>query len=180
MADPEFLILGDALWLDFVNTAEGRGPEDHDRLPDRAAYHRWAKAQKLASDADSVAFDRILHLRTTLGSLAAVLASGRQAPSSAIELLNDFLAEAEGTLRLTRTRGKWQTGFTPRDQASASDAIAHSAALTLVASGKQVRRCAGEGCTLFFLDDGSSPARRWCSTDVCGARNRVDRRRRHA
>jgi len=178
MADPEFIILGDALWLDFVNTAEGRGPHASDRLPDRAAYHRWAKAEKLASDAHEVAFDRILHLRATLASLATVLASGRQAPSSAIELLNDFLAEAEGTLRLTRTRGKWQTGFTPRDQASASDAIAHSAAQTLVASGTRVRRCAGEDCTLFFLDDGSTPARRWCDMAVCGARNRVDRRRR--
>ena len=48
MADPEFILLGDALWLDFVNTARGRGPVT-DRLPDAAAYHRWTKATRIGS-----------------------------------------------------------------------------------------------------------------------------------
>lgn len=177
MPDPEFILLGDALWLDFVNTAEGRAPDAADRLPDLAAYHRWAKAEKLTSDADIMPFVRVLQLRTTLATLAEGLANGRQAPASAVELLNEFLAQAAGYFQLTRTQGKWQMRFTPGQPAHASDAIGQSAARTLVDLTKQVLRCSGEGCTLFYIDHSSTQSRKWCSIEACGDRNRVERRR---
>lgn len=178
MPDPEFILLGDALWLDFVNTAEGRS-DPTDGLPDLAAYHRWTKAEKLTSDADAVPFDRVLQLRSILGTLADGLANGRQAPASAVELLNEFLAQAGGYFQLTRTRGKWQMRFTPGYAARASDAIAQSAARTLVDPTAHVHRCLGEYCTLFYIDDSSAQSRRWCSVEACGDHNRVERRRSH-
>ena len=42
MDHPEFTLLGDAVWLDFVNTALGRVPNPPDLLPDATAFARWA------------------------------------------------------------------------------------------------------------------------------------------
>jgi predicted RNA-binding Zn ribbon-like protein len=42
----------------------------------------------------------------------------------------------------------------------------------------QLRRCAGENCTLVYLDTSRGRRRRWCSSDVCGNRERVARHRR--
>lgn len=177
MSDPEFILLGDALWLDFVNTGEGRTPNAPDRLPDLAAYHRWAKAEKLASDADIIPFERLVDLRTTLASLADGLAAGRQAPASAVEVINEFLAQTAGYYQLTRTQGKWQVQFTPGHSTRASDAIVLSAARSLADSRKGVHRCVGDGCSLFFIDDSATQSRGWCSSTACGALNRVERRR---
>lgn len=177
MPDPEFILLGDALWLDFVNTGEGRTPDTPDRLPDLAAYHRWAKAQKLASDADIIPFVRLADLRTTLAGLAEVLATGRQAPASTVEVINEFLAQTAGYFQLIRTQGKWRVQFTPGHSTTASDAIVLSAARSLADTRKKVHRCAGDGCSLFFIDDSATQSRRWCSIAACGARSRVERRR---
>ena len=40
IADPEFTLLGDALWLDFVNT-KLTAPGNHDLMQDVAASPRW-------------------------------------------------------------------------------------------------------------------------------------------
>jgi len=42
----------------------------------------------------------------------------------------------------------------------------------------QLRRCAGESCTLVYLDTSRGRRRRWCSSEVCGNRERVARHRR--
>lgn len=179
MADPEFILLGDALWLDFVNTAEGRTLDAPDRLPDVAAYHRWAKAEQLASDADLVPFPKLMALRETLSGMAAVLATGRQAPASAVESINEFLSQTAGYFQLIRTRGQWQVQFTPGHSTRASDAIVLSAARGLADSERKVHRCAAEGCGLYFTDDSATQSRKWCSPEACGARHRVERRRSH-
>ena len=176
MPDPEFTLLGDALWLDFVNTGEGRTPDTHDRLPDLAAYHRWAKAQKLTSDANIIPFGKLTGLRATLAGLAGVLSTGRPAPASAVEVINEFLAQSAGYFQLIRTQGKWHVQFTPGHSTSATDAIVLSAARSLADTRKKVHRCAGDGCSLFFIDDSATQSRRRCSIEVCGARNRVERR----
>ena len=81
MADPEFILLGDALWLDFANTAPFL-PHRHDHLPDHAAYVRWNRALKLSAESD-VAIDRVRRLRDQLLEMAQCLDAGRT-PSSAL------------------------------------------------------------------------------------------------
>ncbi|MGW5335503.1 CGNR zinc finger domain-containing protein [Streptomyces bauhiniae] len=41
-----------------------------------------------------------------------------------------------------------------------------------------VRECEGEGCPLLYLDTSRGRRRRWCSSEVCGNRERVARHRR--
>ncbi|GLV78498.1 CGNR zinc finger domain-containing protein [Streptomyces hygroscopicus] len=44
----------------------------------------------------------------------------------------------------------------------------------------QLRRCEGETCSLVYLDTSRGRRRRWCSSEVCGNRERVARHRRRA
>ncbi|MGY5128346.1 CGNR zinc finger domain-containing protein [Streptomyces nigrescens] len=50
--------------------------------------------------------------------------------------------------------------------------------LTDAAARAQLRQCEGESCTLVYLDTSRGRRRRWCSSEVCGNRERVARHRR--
>ncbi|MFG2495441.1 CGNR zinc finger domain-containing protein [Streptomyces caniferus] len=50
--------------------------------------------------------------------------------------------------------------------------------LTDAVTREQLRECAGESCTLVYLDTSRGRRRRWCSSEVCGNRERVARHRR--
>ena len=136
MPDPEFILLGDAIWIDFVNTARGTGAV-LDRLVDPAAYYRWVKAEKLASDDDSVSFEDVLRLRDRLTLLATSLADEHQIPAAAIQAVNAALATNPGFHQLTRVRGTWRMQFTPLRPATALDAVARSVAATLSDPGRR-------------------------------------------
>ncbi len=177
MSDPEFLLLGDALWIDFINTARGREVDPPDRIPEPPAYHRWTKAQKLASDADEVPWAEVLDFRARLLAVAAALAEERQPPSSAIHEINRLLARTEGHHQLTRVGGAWQLAFSPLRPATALEAVAGSAAATLADPDVLVRRCRAEPCSLFFVDRSPGLTRTWCSAEPAAHPVRVDRRR---
>ncbi|WP_411127239.1 CGNR zinc finger domain-containing protein [Streptomyces sp. x-19] len=70
----------------------------------------------------------------------------------------------------------------PPDCAALLAAVARDAValLTDPAVRGQLRQCAGEGCTLVYLDTSRGRRRRWCSSEVCGNRARVARHRRRA
>jgi predicted RNA-binding Zn ribbon-like protein len=177
MSDPEFILLGDAVWIDFINTARGRQPDPPDGLADPAAYHRWTKAEKLASDATDLPWDEILAFRARLLNVASALAEDRQPPSSAIHEINRFLTPAEGHHQLTRVGGAWHLAFTPHRTPMALEAIAGSAAVTLADAEARVHQCGAAPCTLFFVDRSADHSRTWCSADAAAHPVRVDRRR---
>lgn len=43
-----------------------------------------------------------------------------------------------------------------------------------------VRECAGDDCPILYLDNSRGRRRRWCSSEICGNRERVARHRRRA
>lgn len=176
MPDPEFLLLGEPLWLEFVNTA-AVPPDGGDALPGPAAFLRWTKAVQLASPDGAHGHEAALALRSRLASVAAACTEGRVVAPSAIEALNRLLGQLEGREQLVRIAGHWRLRFQPAAPPGALEAIALSAAQTLANPLGQVRRCCGPGCGLYFLDDTDSQSRRWCSRARCGQRGRVERRR---
>jgi predicted RNA-binding Zn ribbon-like protein len=176
MGDPEFILLGDAVWLDFVNTGRGRG-RSGDRLTDAAAYHRWAKASRLRSDADAVDYVDVRRLRSRLLRLAEALAAGLPVPAATVSMINQLLRGAEGRQQLVRRSGSWHLDFSPDAAPHALEAIAHSAAGALADPVLRVRQCAGAGCSLYFSDAGTAQDRRWCAEAVCGSAGWVERRR---
>lgn len=173
MPDAEFLLLGDALWLEFVNTA-GAG---RDTLPDPGAYHRWTKAVRVESPGDAEAFAVAVALRSRLGGLAAALTEKRAPPPSSIEAINRLLVALDGREQLVRIGGRWRLQFGTARPPSAAQAVAQSAAQTLANPLAVVRRCANPECGLFFVDDSTNQSRRWCSRNRCGQRGRIERRR---
>jgi predicted RNA-binding Zn ribbon-like protein len=177
MPDPEFTLLGDACWLDFVNTARGRAARPPDLLRDPAAYHRWTKSEKLPPDVESVPFEEVIAFRRELTRMAQALSAGRQAPASAVAAINRRLAQGNGREQLVRTAGVWHLRFAPLRALTALDAVARSAATTLADRVRTVRQCAADPCTLFFLDGSATQSRRWCSIAICGGRGRIERRR---
>jgi predicted RNA-binding Zn ribbon-like protein len=50
--------------------------------------------------------------------------------------------------------------------------------LTDPAARSRLRRCEGEHCERVYLDTSRGRRRRWCSSEVCGNRERVARHRR--
>jgi predicted RNA-binding Zn ribbon-like protein len=160
-----------------VNTAKGRTLSPPDLLPDEAAMLRWAQAQSLLGDGDIPALPEALQLRDRLTALAVALDLGLQPPAGSIVAINEQLCREPGCHQLTRTGGAWQLRFAPARRPPILQAIAQSAAATLATPLVSVRRCAGEGCSLFFTDDSTNQSRRWCSTAVCGREVRIERRR---
>jgi predicted RNA-binding Zn ribbon-like protein len=177
MSQSEFTLLGDAIWLDFVNTARGRTTSPPDLLSDDGAVLRWAAAQSLHSDGNSPSLQDALRLRERLTALAEALHGGHQPPAGSIAAINEQLARGEGCHQLTRTGGEWQLRFAPSRRPAVLEAIAQSAAASLADPLLFVRRCAGESCSLFFSDDSPNQSRRWCNAAVCGREVRVERRR---
>ena len=177
MAHPEFTLLGDAVWLDFVNSALGRTPGPPDLLPDAAAFTRWALAQRLMQLDGGPRYETVHELRTRLTELAGALAADLQPPAGAIAALNGILAGCTGSARLVRVGGEWHLRFEPARALAPLEAIARSAASTLADRAVVVRRCAGETCSLFFADSSPTRSRRWCNPETCGANLRVERRR---
>jgi predicted RNA-binding Zn ribbon-like protein len=175
MPDAEFLLLGHALWLEFVNTAEAVGRPD--RLVDAAAYLRWTKAVRVEAPTAASAFDETRRFRDQLLTLARALdGSGRPAPT-AIAAINGRLAALEGREQLVRIGGSWRIRFALLRPPTALEAIARSAAETLANPLAIVRECANPECGLYLMDDSPNQNRRWCSPVRCGHRGRIERRR---
>lgn len=175
MPDPEFILLGDALWLDFSNTAPFL-PHRHDKLPDAGSYHRWSKAVKLNPEGDSE-FEAVRQFRDSLLTLAQCLDGGRTPSSALIQTINGHLTHVEGTESLLRVGGAWRLRFHPLRPPTPLEAMAASAAATLANPLANVRRCTAPDCGLYFADHTPQQNRRWCSPARCGHRGRVERRR---
>lgn len=176
MPDPEFLLLGDALWLEFVNTT-GTPPGSNDVLSNPGAYLRWAKAVRVEAPPGSVAFQDALRFRNQLVGLAHALDLGRIPPASTVEAVNTRLVTLEGRQQLVRIGGTWRLRFGPNRPPTALEAIALSAAQTLANPVLAVRRCANPACKLYFADDSANQTRRWCSRTRCGQVGQIERRR---
>ncbi len=176
MADPEFLLLGDALWLDFVNTAASP-PGPVDTLTDAAAWLRWTKAVRVEAESSQKAFGQALEFRVRLVALARALDQGRGPAPSVIEAVNTRLKGLEGREQLVRIAGSWRVRFAPSRPPSALEAIAQSAAQTLANPLLLTRQCANPDCGLFFADETVNQSRRWCSRSRCGQQGRIERRR---
>jgi predicted RNA-binding Zn ribbon-like protein len=178
MLQSEFTLLGDAVWLDFVNTSRGRGHSPPDLLSDASAVVRWARAQSLELDeGHAPLFEEVLNFRERLTALAEALHSNQQPPTGSITAINEQLARHSGHHQLTRVSGEWQLRFAPVQRPTMLLAVAASAAEILAHPVLQVRRCAGENCSLFFTDDSPNERRRWCSSAVCGRQVTIERRR---
>ena len=163
MDDPRPLT-GEPLPLDLLNTewiADGR---PRDLLAEPGGPERWlASAGHAGAVADAAA------LRTARAAIRAAL-------------------EGEpGALNAVLARGRIAERLGPGGpervvEVDAAEHVAWLAAHALLgllrAAPDRIRRCAGDGCVLWFHDTSRSGRRAWCSMAGCG--NRAKARRHYA
>lgn len=126
---------------------------------------------------------RFRQLRSGVDRLLTAELGGRGA-GSALDRVNALAAEAPPGLRAVRGRG----GKLVRALSADPDCGALLAAiardvvelLTDPVARAALRRCEAGNCRRIYLDTSRGRRRRWCSSEVCGNRERVARHRRRA
>nr|WP_058044234.1 ABATE domain-containing protein [Streptomyces roseifaciens] len=178
------------LCLDLVATVGGRfGDEPVERLDTPDRLRDWLLASGAVPPAtpltavDAAWLARVRAVRDLLHRIVHAEVDGRAADPD-LERVNALAATAPPALRAVRA----EDGTLVRTVAAAPDCgavvgrIARDAVelLTDPAARGQLRRCEGETCSLVYLDTSRGRRRRWCSSEVCGNRERVARHRRRA
>jgi predicted RNA-binding Zn ribbon-like protein len=183
--DAGFPVGGEPLAVDLADTVVTAGPEPVDLLVDDLASQRfWSLHSTLLPDGWSppdLASTR--QLRDTLRGLLDAAQQRRPLPQDELASLNAFSERTSLSLSLTRAserlerQDRWHAQ-NPADLALS--AVARSA-IELLADPKQLarlRRCASSTCSMLFVY--GDQRRRFCTTNICGNRERVARHyRRH-
>ncbi|WP_405780352.1 CGNR zinc finger domain-containing protein [Streptomyces sp. NBC_00859] len=122
-------------------------------------------------------------LRSRVAELIRADAEGRPADRALTEV-NTRAAGAPPGLRAVRDEG----GHLIRELAAPPErdallaVVARDALELLTDPGARalLRQCEGDNCRRLYLDTSRGRRRRWCSSEVCGNRERVARHRRRA
>ncbi|MGK5731601.1 CGNR zinc finger domain-containing protein [Streptomyces sp. URMC 124] len=178
------------LCLDLVATGGGRfGHEPVERLDSPDRLRDWLVASGAVPPGtplpavDAAWLASVRAVRDLLHRIVHAEVDGRAADPD-LERVNALAATAPPALRAVRA----EDGTLVRTVGAAPDCgavvggIARDAVelLTDPAARGQLRRCEGETCSLVYLDTSRGRRRRWCSSEVCGNRERVARHRRRA
>lgn len=103
-------------------------------------------------------------------------------PDHALDRVNALAAGAPPGLRAVRGQGGVLVRALSADPGCGEllAAVARDAVdlLTDPAARAGLRRCEGDACRRLYLDTSRGLRRRWCSSEVCGNRERVARHRR--
>ncbi|CAM5538739.1 CGNR zinc finger domain-containing protein [Streptomyces atroolivaceus] len=172
--------------LDLVATGAGTsgGCEQLDcpaRLAEWLVVSRLVPCGTPLAAVDETWVARFRQLRTGIDRLMTAQLAGGSA-DDALERVNVLAAGPPPGLRAVRGRG----GALVRTLSAAPAcgallaAVARDAVdlLTDPVARAGLRRCEGDACRRLYLDTSRGRRRRWCSSEVCGNRERVARHRR--
>lgn len=177
---PDFLLLGEPLALDLVNTRVCRGGEIVDLLDTTEALVAWFRAERprlaWAGKATTADLRAVRALRATIDDLLRALREHARPTPATIGAINRAFSRRHPAPQLTWPAGGPRMTIPPSGtqcdrvlQVLAADAMQ----LLTGCHTARIRKCAHPGCRLQFL--ALSPRRRWCSGALCGNRARVAR-----
>lgn len=195
-------LIGERLWLDFVNSDRAllRAGSEHralDALDAFETYVSWLGAARVLDveradamlrraqqqpTAASAALHEARRLRNVLRALAeSATATERRAEDVAISEINRILGRSAGSRRV---EPQSDGGFV-RSFVTVGDVftgllvpVIESAADTLVQIElPRVHRCASPTCGRVFYDASRNGLRRWCEMSTCGNRAKAARHR---
>ncbi len=165
--------------LDLLATVGSRLSEHPvERLngPDR--LHAWFTGTGLLPADQPIAigpdwFAQVDRVRTLLHRIVQDTVHGRTVPVSRVRALNELAGQTPPIPRL-RTDARTVRLREPVTLAGLLSLVARDAIELLSGSERQyLRECAGGDCDLVYLDHSRGRRRRWCSSRVCGNRERV-------
>lgn len=183
--EPEAVRRDGGLSAHFVNTAN-RQRRSIETYGDLVAWGRAAgilsaaagrRLEKLAAERPAeteTALGQALTLRIWLERVFSTLEAGQALPPADLDLLNRELAPVLAQRRLVAAAGggyrwTWDEGDDAPDR-MLGPLLLSVADLLATPFHRKVRRCAGEGCGLFFVDRTPGSPRKWCSMKACGSR----------
>jgi predicted RNA-binding Zn ribbon-like protein len=187
--ESSMLLLGGHRALDFLNTWRNPGTPV-ETIGDGAAFGQWLVVTRSIDESE------LARVRRREGAAALDAAAtearrfrewtrewlkrwrrfpgGRHAKE--IEALNQLLAREDRNRQLIVGRGGLELREVPAfDSAAALLALPAADVADLVTreEAQLIRECAGDPCTLWFLDRTRSHRRRFCSATACGNRSKV-------
>ncbi len=180
---------GGRMCLDFANTMDWRtSDEPQELIPDYAALLSWSKARRtlaaktvaklqaqaaLAADAAAAVMDEARALRADIWKAAEALCRGEHVH---LAPLNRMLETAPAQPRLVREGA----GYVHDLRGAVLEEVLWPVlwSLTALLSSDDAGRlgcCQGQGCGWFFVDESPNRTRVWCSSEICGNRERAKR-----
>jgi predicted RNA-binding Zn ribbon-like protein len=177
----DFFWVGNHPALDFVNTLAAGPGGPVELLHSEADLWRWARASPLAgrlrpARRPGARLDpEVRPLRAALHALFSARIAGLPLPRRELGRLNEVLTWRAPAPRLIEVAGRVRfDGAALATNRDLLRALAEAAAELLASTpAHRLRRCAGQGCVLLFLDLSKSGQRRWCSMSGCGNRSKV-------
>jgi predicted RNA-binding Zn ribbon-like protein len=180
---------GGRVCLDFANTLDWRLTDDPvELLPDYDALLAWSERRGTLSvkalaalrargkirGAEASTVIRDAHaLRSALIRMADGLQSGR---AVALDAFNRALAELPPQPGLIRQGESFVFDLDGKDLRQPLWPILWSLSTLLASSdASRLGACQAEGCGWFFVDESPNRTRMWCSSEVCGNRERARR-----
>jgi predicted RNA-binding Zn ribbon-like protein len=170
------------LALDFINTVSGRPTFTRDDLVGPPDVFEWAAGAGLLTTAEHVGasvdesstFRAMIVLREQLYQVFGAVAHGASPEPAALAFVVRRAARALRVAQWDRT----ESSFVLRWQQDSLDAIGDrlaDEAVQLLRSPATARIGSCAGCGWLFLDTSRAHARRWCSMDACGVRDKMRR-----
>ncbi|UGY05682.1 CGNR zinc finger domain-containing protein [Bradyrhizobium quebecense] len=178
---------GGRVCLDFANTLDWRTSNDPQELiPNYAALLSWserrgtlplAAIRKLkAHSASSVAvaaMQKAHDLRRDIWAISDALRGGR---SVDLRLVNRMLSAAPRQPELVRQDRGYRHALAGTDVTEPLLPVLWSLTALLASDdASRIGCCEADGCGWFFVDESPNRTRRWCSSEVCGNRERARR-----
>jgi predicted RNA-binding Zn ribbon-like protein len=162
-----------------ASVAAGLRAEPWDLLATPHDLGRWLVAAGLAESnpgPTAEELEQARELREALYRLGMACVEGREFAAADRELLNRWAAEPPPVPQLGPAGGLiWnRTGVRALLAMLARDGVE----LFGGPLARRIRKCAGEGCALLFVDTSRSGERRWCSMAGCGNKAKVAELRR--
>jgi|SRR5581483_3552984 len=179
---------GGRVCLDFANTLDWRLTDDPvELIPDYPALLSWSERRQTLParalerlrehDGENSAARAVVReahvLRAEIWRIAEELIAGRQPQLSA---LNSRLSDLPSQPGLRAQSGRYVFSLDGKDISQPLWPILWS--LTAVLASEDAIRmgsCRAQGCGWYFIDESPNRSRLWCSSEVCGNRERVRR-----
>jgi predicted RNA-binding Zn ribbon-like protein len=172
---------GNHLAVDFTNTVNSRPQFTRDDLAVAGDVFDWAAAAGLSTDAEIVnptddvaAFDAILELRENLYRVLGPIAAGVEPDRAALAFVSGRAATALASANWVKVGSGLQPRWSGCSLEAIGDRLADEA-MTLLRGPAITRLGACAGCGWLFVDTSRAHARRWCSMNACGVRDKMRR-----
>lgn len=183
-----FLLLGNHLTLDLLNTRPLQDGKPLELLSDFSALLRWFQAASLLRPSEVAklqkrwrnsrqaqrALGAVRDLRERLRKEVLVWERGGPVHPSTVRELNRLLSEypMRARLKVAQSSTSIELFFETRELGDLLAPLAHSAATLFTDVDRtRVRKC-GQ-CVLHFYDTSKKGTRHWCSMRLCGNRVKV-------